>query len=245
MSRRCDGPLLLLLAPSPNQHPSPPRGAQVKRIHEYKRQLLNVLGIVYRYDCIRNMSAEEKKKVVPRICVIGGKAAPGYEMAKRIIKLVSAVADKVLRGGGGVWPSCCGCWCLRSRLLAAPPRQRELGCSPLLPAPNLTPTLAQVNSDPAVGDLLKVVFVPDYNVSVAERIIPGTELSQHISTAGTGERQHAAGAMRPAAAATHPCAQASRLIQLVRRAPHARPPPPLNACLPSPRRVQRPAAPAT
>lgn len=109
---------------------------QVKRIHEYKRQLLNVLSIIWRYDQIRKMSPEQKKNVVPRICVIGGKAAPGYEMAKRIIKLVSAVADKV-------------------------------------------------NHDPAVGDLLKVAFVPDYNVSVAEVIIPGTELSQHISTAGT------------------------------------------------------------
>jgi starch phosphorylase len=110
---------------------------QVKRIHEYKRQLLNVLAIIHRYDAIRKMSPEEKAhSVVPRICVIGGKAAPGYEMAKRIIKLVSAVAEKI-------------------------------------------------NNDPAVGDLLKVAFIPDYNVSVAEAIIPGTELSQQISTAGT------------------------------------------------------------
>ena len=118
----------------------PNRGAlldvQVKRIHEYKRQLLNVLSIVHRYDAIRNMNNEQKAGVVPRIVVIGGQAAPGYEMAKRIIKLVSAVAEKV-------------------------------------------------NNDPNVGDLLKVVFVPDYNVSVAEVIIPGTELSQQISTAGT------------------------------------------------------------
>ncbi|KAL4434815.1 hypothetical protein ABPG77_005342 [Micractinium sp. CCAP 211/92] len=109
---------------------------QVKRIHEYKRQLLNVLGIIHRYDRIKRMSPAERQNMVPRICVIGGKAAPGYEMAKRIIKLVSAVADKV-------------------------------------------------NNDPDIGDRLKVVFVPDYNVSVAETIIPGTELSQHISTAGT------------------------------------------------------------
>lgn len=63
-------------------------------------------------------------QVVPRVCVVGGKAAPGYEMAKRIIKLVGAVGTKI-------------------------------------------------NSDPAIGDLLKLVFVPDYNVSLAEVIIPG------------------------------------------------------------------------
>lgn len=71
---------------------------QVKRIHEYKRQLMNILGIIYRYDQIRKMSNEEKANVVPRVCVIGGKAAPGYEMAKRIIKLVSAVAEKGVYG---------------------------------------------------------------------------------------------------------------------------------------------------
>lgn len=109
---------------------------QVKRIHEYKRQLLNVLSIIHRYDAIRKMSSGEKANAVARICVIGGKAAPGYEMAKRIIKLVSAVAEKI-------------------------------------------------NNDPEVGDLLKVAFFPDYNVSSAEVIIPGTELSQQISTAGT------------------------------------------------------------
>mmetsp|Transcript_15868 Transcript_15868/g.40295 ORF Transcript_15868/g.40295 Transcript_15868/m.40295 type:complete len:1250 (-) Transcript_15868:119-3868(-) len=109
---------------------------QVKRIHEYKRQVLNILGIIHRYDQIRNMSEEEKADVVPRVCIIGGKAAPGYELAKRIIKLISAVSQRV-------------------------------------------------NNDPAVGDLLKVVFIPDYNVSLAEVIVPGSELSQHISTAGT------------------------------------------------------------
>lgn len=60
-----------------------------------------MLGIIYRYDCIKRMSPAERQNVVPRICVIGGKAAPGYEMAKRIIKLVSAVADKV--GMAGRW----------------------------------------------------------------------------------------------------------------------------------------------
>lgn len=108
---------------------------QIKRIHEYKRQLLNILGIVYRYDCIKNMNTSDRRKVVPRVCIIGGKAAPGYEVAKKIIKLCHAVAEKI-------------------------------------------------NNDSDVGDLLKVVFIPDYNVSVAELIIPGSDLSQHISTAG-------------------------------------------------------------
>ena len=109
---------------------------QVKRIHEYKRQLLNVLSIIHRYDTIKRMTPAQRAQAVPRVCIIGGKAAPGYDMAKRIIKLVSAVGDKV-------------------------------------------------NNDPDVGDLLKLVFIPDYNVSLAEVIVPASELSQHISTAGT------------------------------------------------------------
>ncbi|CAI7920425.1 unnamed protein product [Closterium sp. NIES-53] len=109
---------------------------QVKRIHEYKRQLLNVLSVIHRYEEIKRMSSEDKCRVVPRVVLLGGKAAPGYEMAKRIIKLISAVGEKV-------------------------------------------------NNDPAVGDLLKLVFLPDYNVSLAEIIIPASDLSQHISTAGT------------------------------------------------------------
>ncbi|KAA0057014.1 glycogen phosphorylase 1-like [Cucumis melo var. makuwa] len=108
---------------------------QIKRIHEYKRQLLNILGIIHRYDCIKNMAKDDRRKVVPRVCIIGGKAAPGYEMAKKIIKLCHAVAEKI-------------------------------------------------NNDSDVGDLLKLVFIPDYNVSVAELVIPGADLSQHISTAG-------------------------------------------------------------
>ncbi|KAH7651855.1 starch phosphorylase protein [Dioscorea alata] len=108
---------------------------QIKRIHEYKRQLLNILGIIHRYDCIKNMKDSERKRVVPRVCIIGGKAAPGYEMAKKIIKLCHSVGEKI-------------------------------------------------NTDPDIGDLLKLIFIPDYNVSVAELVIPGSDLSQHISTAG-------------------------------------------------------------
>ncbi|XP_022740825.1 alpha-glucan phosphorylase 1-like isoform X2 [Durio zibethinus] len=109
---------------------------QVKRIHEYKRQLLNILGIVYRYKMMKEMSASERKeKFVPRVCIFGGKAFATYVQAKRIVKFITDVG-------------------------------------------------ATVNHDPDIGDLLKVVFVPDYNVSVAELLIPASELSQHISTAG-------------------------------------------------------------
>ncbi|XP_038998686.1 glycogen phosphorylase 1-like [Hibiscus syriacus] len=106
-----------------------------KRIHEYKRQLLNILGIIHRYDSIKNMNKNDRKKVVPRVCIISGKAAPGYEIAKKIIKLCHVVAEKI-------------------------------------------------NNDNDIGDLLKLVFIPDYNVSVAELVIPGADLSQHLSTAG-------------------------------------------------------------
>ncbi|KAM5581260.1 alpha-1,4 glucan phosphorylase L isozyme, chloroplastic/amyloplastic [Rosa sericea] len=109
---------------------------QVKRIHEYKRQLMNILGIVYRYKKMKEMSASQRKaKFVPRVCMFGGKAFATYVQAKRIVKFITDVAETV-------------------------------------------------NHDPSIGDLLKVIFVPDYNVSVAELLIPASELSQHISTAG-------------------------------------------------------------
>ncbi|KAK4772201.1 hypothetical protein SAY86_013976 [Trapa natans] len=108
---------------------------QVKRIHEYKRQLLNILGVIYRYKKLKEMNPEERRKTTPRTVMIGGKAFATYTNAKRIVKLVNDVGDVV-------------------------------------------------NTDPEVNDYLKVVFVPNYNVSVAEMLIPGSELSQHISTAG-------------------------------------------------------------
>lgn len=108
----------------------------VKRIHEYKRQLMNILYVIHRYLIIRDASPEERKKIVARSVCFGGKAAPGYVNAKRIIKLINSVGEVV-------------------------------------------------NNDPVVGDLLKVVFMPNYNVSNAQVIIPAAELSQHISTAGT------------------------------------------------------------
>lgn len=108
---------------------------QVKRIHEYKRQQLNALYCIHRYNWIKSLSPSEKAKVVPRVTIFGGKAAPGYDMAKRIIKLIHRIG-------------------------------------------------AVVNSDPAIGNLFKVVFIPNYNVSLAEVIVPASDISQHISTAG-------------------------------------------------------------
>ena len=105
---------------------------QVKRIHEYKRQLLNVLHVIHLYDRIKR---GDTATWTPRCVLIGGKAAPGYVMAKNIIKLVCSVANVV-------------------------------------------------NSDPAVGDLLKVAFLPNYRVTAMEIVCPGTDLSEQISTAG-------------------------------------------------------------
>jgi starch phosphorylase len=105
---------------------------QVKRIHEYKRQLLNVLHVIHLYDRIKR---GDTANWTPRCVLIGGKAAPGYVMAKNIIKLVCNVAKVI-------------------------------------------------NSDPDVGDLLKVAFIPNYRVTAMETICPGTDLSEQISTAG-------------------------------------------------------------
>ncbi|KAI9727323.1 MAG: Non-essential glycogen phosphorylase [Chrysothrix sp. TS-e1954] len=109
---------------------------QVKRMHEYKRQQLNIFGAIHRYLTIKKMSVEERKKLQPRVTIIGGKAAPGYWMAKMVINLINRVGSVV-------------------------------------------------NNDPDVGDLLKVVFLEDYNVSKCEMITPASDISEHISTAGT------------------------------------------------------------
>ncbi|OHE98834.1 glycogen phosphorylase [Colletotrichum orchidophilum] len=109
---------------------------QVKRIHEYKRQQLNIFGVIHRYLTLKALSPEDRKKVAPRVSIFGGKAAPGYWMAKQIIHLVNSVGSVV-------------------------------------------------NNDEEIGDLLKVIYLEDYNVSKAEMIIPASDLSEHISTAGT------------------------------------------------------------
>ncbi|KAI9476360.1 MAG: glycosyl transferase [Benjaminiella poitrasii] len=109
---------------------------QVKRIHEYKRQFMNILSVIYRYKSLKKMAADDLAQQTPRVVIFGGKAAPGYYIAKLVIKLINSAAEVI-------------------------------------------------NKDTSLKDKLKVVFIPDYNVSLAEIIIPASDISQHISTAGT------------------------------------------------------------
>ncbi|MBB65101.1 MAG: glycogen phosphorylase [Waddliaceae bacterium] len=105
---------------------------QIKRMHEYKRQLLLVMYAIHMYNTIKD---NPEADILPRTIMIGGKAAPGYFMAKLIIKLIHSVADKI-------------------------------------------------NNDPVVGERLRLVFLENYRVSLAEKVIPASELSEQISTAG-------------------------------------------------------------
>jgi len=109
----------------------------VKRIHEYKRQYLNILKVIYQYNELRRRAVKnDLANEIPKVVIFAGKAAPGYFRAKQVIKLVNSVAERV-------------------------------------------------NSDRSIKGLLKVAFMPNYNVSLAEVIIPASDISQHISTAGT------------------------------------------------------------
>ncbi|KZT65114.1 glycosyltransferase family 35 protein [Daedalea quercina L-15889] len=109
---------------------------QIKRLHEYKRQTLNIMGVIHRYLTLKDMTPAERKKVNPKVVFFAGKAAPGYYVAKLTIRLIVNVARII-------------------------------------------------NADPDTKDLLQLYFLPDYSVSLAEVLIPASDISQHISTAGT------------------------------------------------------------
>ncbi|KAF9526240.1 glycogen phosphorylase [Crepidotus variabilis] len=109
---------------------------QIKRIHEYKRQTLNILGVIHRYFTLKQMKPAERAKVNRKVVFFAGKAAPAYYIAKLTIRLVVNVARVI-------------------------------------------------NADPDTKDYLQLYFLPDYSVSLAEVLIPASDISQHISTAGT------------------------------------------------------------
>merc|ERR1719254_48809 len=109
---------------------------QIKRIHEYKRQLMNILFVIHRYQALKKMSPAERSGVQKRMVLIGGKAASAYRNAKIIIKLINNVSKVI-------------------------------------------------NNDPDTSPYLKCAFVPNYCVTAAEVMVPASDISEHISTAGT------------------------------------------------------------
>ncbi|KAG0696743.1 carbohydrate phosphorylase-domain-containing protein [Suillus ampliporus] len=106
---------------------------QIKRLHKYKRQTLNILGVIHHYLVLKSMTPEERKKLTPRNVFFAGKAAPGYYITKPTICLIVNVAHVV-------------------------------------------------NADPETKDYLNIFFLPDYSVTLAEVLIPASDISQHIST---------------------------------------------------------------
>jgi len=109
---------------------------QIKRIHEYKRQLMNILYVIHRYQILKRMSPQERAKMQKRVVLFGGKAASAYRTAKIIIKLIGNVSKVI-------------------------------------------------NADPETSQFLKCAFMPNYCVSAAQVMVPASDISQHISTAGT------------------------------------------------------------
>ncbi|KAH9990866.1 glycosyltransferase family 35 protein [Russula vinacea] len=115
---------------------------QIKRLHEYKRQTLNILGVIHRYLLIKSLKPEERKKVVKKVVFFAGKAAPACTLSK-----ISTLLPLTIR---------------------------------------LIVNVARViNADPDTNQYLSLFFLPDYSVSLAEILIPASDISQHISTAGT------------------------------------------------------------
>ena len=138
---------------------------QVKRMHEYKRQQLNIFGAIHRYLTLKKMTPDERKNQNPHVTMIGGKSAPGYWMAKVIIRLINAVGEIV-------------------------------------------------NNDKDVGDLMKVIFIEDYNVSKCELIVPASDVSEHISTAGTEGSGTSCVRLQPFAAVSSHCYYIDTLLQM-------------------------------